>query len=78
MLVVSVAGKWLIPRDMVMKKILAFLAAGLFTQQVMAGLLLSHATVERYGGRIELRNVSGGGAEATLLLPRTAGDREAA
>ncbi len=42
------------------------------------GLLLSHATVERYGGRIELRNVSGGGAEATLLLPRTAGDREAA
>ena len=33
------------------------------------GLLLSHATVERYGGRIELSNVSAGGAEAVLFLP---------
>jgi len=33
------------------------------------GLLLGHATVERYGGRIELSNVAGGGAEATLHLP---------
>jgi two-component system sensor histidine kinase RegB len=33
------------------------------------GLLLSHATVERYGGRIELRNDSEGGAEAILHLP---------
>ncbi len=43
------------------------------------GLLLSHATVERYGGRIELRNVRRGGAEAILILPlagpRTAGVR---
>ena len=34
------------------------------------GLLLSHATVERYGGRIELSNVRDGGAEAVLFLPR--------
>lgn len=33
------------------------------------GLLLSHATVERYGGRIELRNADDGGAIATLTLP---------
>ncbi len=33
------------------------------------GLLLSHATVERYGGRIELCNLKDGGAEATLYLP---------
>jgi two-component system sensor histidine kinase RegB len=33
------------------------------------GLLLSQATVERYGGRIELINASGGGAEARLHLP---------
>ncbi|MCB1853307.1 MAG: HAMP domain-containing histidine kinase [Halieaceae bacterium] len=33
------------------------------------GLLLSHATVERYGGRIELLNASDGGAVATLYLP---------
>jgi two-component system sensor histidine kinase RegB len=33
------------------------------------GLLLSHATVERYGGAIELRNASGGGTLATLRLP---------
>jgi two-component system sensor histidine kinase RegB len=32
------------------------------------GLLLSQATVERYGGRIELVNASGGGAEARLHL----------
>jgi len=33
------------------------------------GLLLSHATVERYGGRIELRNAQDKGAIATLYLP---------
>jgi two-component system sensor histidine kinase RegB len=33
------------------------------------GLLLSHATVERCGGRIELLNASGGGTEANLYLP---------
>ena len=33
------------------------------------GLLLSQATVERYGGRIELVNATGGGAEARLHLP---------
>ena len=33
------------------------------------GLLLSHATVERYGGRIELLNAGDGGAVATLYLP---------
>ena len=35
------------------------------------GLLLSHATVERYGGRIELANARDGGTEATLYLPVT-------
>lgn len=34
------------------------------------GLMLSHATVERYGGRIELHNANGGGTIATLHLPR--------
>ena len=33
------------------------------------GLLLSHATVERFGGRIELRNAEDRGAIATLYLP---------
>jgi two-component system sensor histidine kinase RegB len=33
------------------------------------GLLLSHATVERCGGRIELLNAEGGGTEANLYLP---------
>ncbi len=34
------------------------------------GLLLSHATVERFGGRLELRNApDGSGAIATLRLP---------
>jgi len=33
------------------------------------GLLLSHATVERYGGRIEIVNARGGGTVATLVLP---------
>jgi two-component system sensor histidine kinase RegB len=33
------------------------------------GLLLSHATVERFGGRIELVNAAGGGTEARLFLP---------
>jgi len=33
------------------------------------GLLLSHATVERYGGRVELRNAADSGAIATLYLP---------
>ena len=33
------------------------------------GLLLSHATVERYGGRIELLNARDGGTLATLFLP---------
>ena len=33
------------------------------------GLLLSHATVERYGGRIELVNAAQGGTEARLYLP---------
>jgi two-component system sensor histidine kinase RegB len=41
------------------------------------GLLLSHATVERYGGRIELSNVSAGGAEAVLFLPLPAGEEAA-
>ncbi len=36
------------------------------------GLLLSHATVERYGGRIAVRNHPEGGAVATLVLPRIA------
>ncbi|MBT4519733.1 MAG: HAMP domain-containing histidine kinase [Halieaceae bacterium] len=34
------------------------------------GLLLSHATVNRYGGTIELHNRAQGGAVATLKLPR--------
>jgi two-component system sensor histidine kinase RegB len=33
------------------------------------GLMLSQATVERYGGHIELRNVREGGTIATLTLP---------
>jgi two-component system sensor histidine kinase RegB len=33
------------------------------------GLLISHATVERHGGRIELRNADDSGAIATLFLP---------
>ncbi len=33
------------------------------------GLLLSHATVERYDGRIELLNATGGGTEARMYLP---------
>ena len=33
------------------------------------GLLLSHATVERFGGRIELQNAPDRGAIATLSLP---------
>jgi len=33
------------------------------------GLLLSHATVERYGGNIELRNAPAGGTIATLSIP---------
>ena len=33
------------------------------------GLLLSHATVERYGGNIELRNGPEGGTIATLSIP---------
>jgi two-component system sensor histidine kinase RegB len=39
------------------------------------GLLLSHATVERYGGRIELGNARGGGTLATLFLPLSADNR---
>jgi two-component system sensor histidine kinase RegB len=35
------------------------------------GLMLSQATIERYGGRIELRNVREGGTIATLILPLT-------
>jgi two-component system sensor histidine kinase RegB len=35
------------------------------------GLMLSQATVERYGGRIELHNVREGGTIATLILPLT-------
>jgi two-component system sensor histidine kinase RegB len=35
------------------------------------GLMLSQATVERYGGRIEWRNVKEGGTIATLILPLT-------
>ena len=34
------------------------------------GLMLSQATVERHGGRVELRNHREGGALATLTLPR--------
>jgi two-component system, sensor histidine kinase RegB len=33
------------------------------------GLLISHATVERYGGRIELQNAPERGAIATMYLP---------
>lgn len=33
------------------------------------GLMLSQATVERYGGRVELRNCKDGGVLATLSLP---------
>jgi len=39
------------------------------------GLLLSHATVERFGGRIELVNAAGGGTEARLFLPLAPGAR---
>ncbi len=35
------------------------------------GLMLSQATVERHGGRVELRNHREGGVLATLSLPRT-------
>ena len=35
------------------------------------GLMLSQATVARYGGRIELHNMKGGGTLATLTLPLT-------
>jgi two-component system sensor histidine kinase RegB len=35
------------------------------------GLMLSQATVARYGGRIEWRNVREGGTIATLILPLT-------
>lgn len=38
------------------------------------GLLLSHATVNRYGGSIELRNRQTGGTCATLTLPVTEHD----
>jgi two-component system sensor histidine kinase RegB len=38
------------------------------------GLLLSHAAVERAGGRVELTNVADGGTLATLALPLAAGD----
>jgi len=38
------------------------------------GLLLSHATVERYGGHIELRNAEGTGTIATLTLPLNKGE----
>ena len=37
------------------------------------GLMLSQATVERYGGRIELRNLREGGTVATLILPLAKG-----
>jgi two-component system sensor histidine kinase RegB len=33
------------------------------------GLLLTHATIERYGGTVELRNAITGGTIATLNLP---------
>ena len=33
------------------------------------GLMLSHASVERYGGSITLANAEGGGTLATLTLP---------
>lgn len=38
------------------------------------GLLLSHATVERFGGHIELHNASDGGTLATLVLPLLASE----
>ena len=37
------------------------------------GLMLSQAAVERYGGRIELRNLKEGGVIATLSLPIATG-----
>jgi two-component system, sensor histidine kinase RegB len=40
------------------------------------GLLISHATVERHGGRIELRNASDIGAIATLFLPLPEASRD--
>ena len=40
------------------------------------GLLLSHATVERFGGRIELRNAEHRGAIATLYLPLENSDND--
>lgn len=40
------------------------------------GLLISHATVERHGGRIELRNADDRGAIATLYLPLSEQSRE--
>jgi two-component system sensor histidine kinase RegB len=33
------------------------------------GLLLSHATINRYGGRIKLHNRRQGGCEASITLP---------
>ena len=44
-------------------------------QRLGLGLLLSHATVERYGGSIELGNAPGGGTIATLRLPRAGNAR---
>lgn len=35
------------------------------------GLLISNATISRYGGRLELSNRKGGGARVLLTLPRT-------
>jgi len=40
------------------------------------GLMLTQATVERYGGSIELRAREGGGTRATLTLPLTGGDAD--
>lgn len=40
------------------------------------GLLISHATVERHGGRIELRNAGDIGVIATLFLPLSETDRD--
>ena len=42
----------------------------ILADDVGLGLLLSHATVNRYGGSVALHNRRGGGVAAVLRLPR--------